>query len=122
MDKVLWFVCACACATGMRAYIPVLAGHVQSSCMVSYLQKQSNLLSKMWSLFPLAFVCSAILPVARCEVFNLNDRNYPYIFINDPVTAAVIWHSKAFGFKLANSAAVRINARCFFCCCNAKTL
>lgn len=48
---------------------------------------------------------------ASAEMFSLNDHNYPYIFINDPVKVPVIWHKKAFGFQLANAAAVRINAR-----------
>lgn len=56
----------------------------------------------------LLFLC---MRSSLCEVFNLNDRNYPHVFINDPVTVPVIWHKKGFGFRLANAAAVRINAR-----------
>ena len=46
------------------------------------------------------------------EIFSINDRNYPHIFINDQSTVVpVTWHKKAIGFRLANAAAVRINAR-----------
>lgn len=62
----------------------------------------------------LAAAAAAVIIVPPCgaEMFSLNDRNYPHVFINDPVTVPVIWHKKAFGFRLANAAAVRINARC----------
>jgi hypothetical protein len=60
----------------------------------------------------LLILFSTTLPhLHLCEIFSINDRNYPHLFINDPVTAPVIWHKKAFGFRLANAAAVRINAR-----------
>ena len=46
------------------------------------------------------------------EVFPISDSSYPHIFIQDPVTFPVVWHKKTFGFRLAHSAAVRINSRC----------
>lgn len=61
-----------------------------------------------------SFFCPFILFFVQpslCEIFSINDRNYPHLFINDPVTAPVIWHKKSIGFRLANTAAVRINAR-----------
>jgi hypothetical protein len=58
------------------------------------------------------FVLHTLLLCAGAEIFSLNDRSYPHIFINDPAVTPVIWHKKGFGFRLANAAAVRINARC----------
>ena len=45
------------------------------------------------------------------EIFSISDRNYPHLFINEPTTAPLVWHKKSLGFRLANTAAVRINAR-----------
>lgn len=66
-----------------------------------------------------AWLPFSLLLVPLCvdaEIFSINDRNYPHVFINDPVTVPVIWHKKAFGFRLANAAAVRINARLCMSC------
>lgn len=65
---------------------------------------------EMSSSFPALLL--VLLPCCcLCEIFSINDRNYPHLFINDPVTTPVIWHKKSLGFRLSNAAAVRISAR-----------
>lgn len=48
---------------------------------------------------------------SKCELFPISDSSYPHLIITDPASAAVYWHKKAVGFRLAHSAAVRINSR-----------
>jgi hypothetical protein len=61
----------------------------------------------MLALFLLASCSSMCL----AEIFGISDHSYPHVLITDPIQAPVVWHKKAFGFRLLNSAAVRINAR-----------
>lgn len=51
------------------------------------------------------------MQLCAAELFGISDKSYPYVLITDPVQAPVFWHQRAFGFRVHNSAAVRINAR-----------
>jgi hypothetical protein len=61
----------------------------------------------------IVLVC--LMCTARAELFPISNGSYPYLVITDPSTVNVAWHTKSMAFRLAHSAAVRINSRgiCF---------
>ena len=64
----------------------------------------------MKTIFFLAFHFLWVV-VVQAEIFGISDHSYPHVFITDPVQAPISWHSKEMGFRLQNSAAIRINSR-----------
>lgn len=62
-------------------------------------------------LYLLCLCCSSMSLLAQAELFPISDESYPHLVITDPSNVPVTWHKKSIAFRLANSAAVRINSR-----------
>jgi hypothetical protein len=65
---------------------------------------------KSWIVSALTFLAHLVWNGAA-ELFPISDASYPYLVITDPSMVNVAWHIKSIAFRLAHSAAVRINSR-----------